>query len=119
VKHASEDPVDYGESPQVLIWLHRKADEACARKRQGRCARVSGYGGAKGTRGRARPRGGRVRRTHPPPFKSSHRIHIIRQVTSSIRVEIVLDDVRALALSLTKRLEEINNNASRDAMNGG
>jgi hypothetical protein len=40
------------------------------------------------------------------------------QVNSSIRVEIVLEDVRALALSLTKRLEEINHNASRDAMNG-
>jgi hypothetical protein len=118
VKHASEDPVGYGDTPQILIWLHRKADEACARQRQERCARVSGSRRTKGTRGRARPRGGRVRRMHSAPSTPSHCAHIICQVTSSIRVEIVLEDVRALAMSLTKRLEEINNNISRDAMNG-
>jgi hypothetical protein len=46
------------------------------------------------------------------------RIHPLPQVTSSIRVELVVEDVRALALSLSKHLEEMNLDISRAAMNG-
>jgi hypothetical protein len=45
------------------------------------------------------------------------RIHFIPQVTSSIRVELVVEDVRALALSLSKHLEEVKLDISRAAMN--
>jgi hypothetical protein len=45
------------------------------------------------------------------------RFHFIPQVTSSIRVELVVEDVRALALSLSKHLEEVKLDISRAAMN--
>jgi hypothetical protein len=44
--------------------------------------------------------------------------HMTCQVTFSIRAEIVLEDVRALALSMSKRIEETNYKTSRDATNG-
>jgi hypothetical protein len=55
--------------------------------------------------------------------------HEIHQVTSSIRVELVVDDVRALSVRLSKhieemkhemakRLKEIHDEVSRSAMNG-
>jgi hypothetical protein len=34
--------------------------------------------------------------------------HEVHQVTSSIRVELVVEDVRALSVRLTKRMEEMN-----------
>jgi hypothetical protein len=57
------------------------------------------------------------------------RAHEVHQVTSSIRVELVLEDVRALSVRLSKhieeinregekRLEEIQDEISRSAMNG-
>jgi hypothetical protein len=46
------------------------------------------------------------------------RIHPIPQVSSSIRVELVVEDVRALALSLSQYLEEMKLDISRATMNG-
>jgi hypothetical protein len=46
------------------------------------------------------------------------RVHPIAQVSSSIRVELVVEDVRALALSLSKHLEEMKLDISRAPMNG-
>jgi hypothetical protein len=46
------------------------------------------------------------------------RIHPVPQVTTSIRVELVVENVRALALSLSQHLEEIKCDISRAAMNG-
>jgi hypothetical protein len=46
------------------------------------------------------------------------RIHPVSQVTSSIRVELVVEDVRALALSLSKYLDEMKLDISGAAMNG-
>jgi hypothetical protein len=45
------------------------------------------------------------------------RIHLISQVTSSIRVELVVEDVRALVFSLSKHLEEVKLDISRATMN--
>jgi hypothetical protein len=55
--------------------------------------------------------------------------HEIHQVTSSIRVELVVKDVRALSVRLSKHIEEMNremakrleaihDEVSRSAMNG-
>jgi hypothetical protein len=57
------------------------------------------------------------------------RAHVTHQVISSIRVDLVLEDVRALSVRLSrhieemkhemaKRLEEIHDEVSRSAMNG-
>jgi hypothetical protein len=50
--------------------------------------------------------------------RATARIHPIPQVTSSVRVELVVEDVRALALSLSKHLEEMKLEISQAAMNG-
>jgi hypothetical protein len=46
------------------------------------------------------------------------RVHPVPQVTSSIRVELVVEDIRVLALSLSKHLEDMKLDISRAAMNG-
>jgi hypothetical protein len=50
--------------------------------------------------------------------RATARIYPVPQVTSSIRVELVVEDVRALALSLSKHLEEMKLDISRAATNG-
>jgi hypothetical protein len=44
--------------------------------------------------------------------------HIVHQITSSIRVELMVEDVRALSTRIMKRIEEMNHETSRAAMHG-
>jgi hypothetical protein len=50
--------------------------------------------------------------------RATARIHHIPQVTSSIRIELVVEDVRALALALSQHLEGMKLDISRATMNG-
>jgi hypothetical protein len=51
-----------------------------------------------------------VRTHHPGPSMRAHDSH---QVTSSVRVELVVEDVRALSVRLSKRLEELNHETAK------
>jgi hypothetical protein len=46
------------------------------------------------------------------------RAHSMCQVISSMSVELVVEDVRALCVLLSKRIEEMNRERSQTAMNG-
>jgi CO dehydrogenase nickel-insertion accessory protein CooC1 len=41
------------------------------------------------------------------------RAHCIRQLTSSMRVELVVEDVRLLSVRLSKRIEELNQETAK------
>jgi hypothetical protein len=130
-QHVEGDPVDDRCAPRRSDF-HKQApfcEEVHSHQGQGCCA---GYGGSRSgreARPAARPRDRGVRRAHLNIPGLDVRAYAIDQLTSSIRVELVMEDVRALSVRLSnrieelnletaKRIEEMNQEMLRTAMNG-
>jgi hypothetical protein len=107
----------------------RLCEEVHSHQGQSRCANLCRPGRNQETQRAARPGDRRIRRAFPNDLDPSNRAHCVDQVTSSIRVELVAEDVRALSMRLSKRTEEMNHEmatrlekiqdeVSRSAMNG-
>jgi hypothetical protein len=96
----------------------QRCEEACAIQGQSCPAHSRGSGSDQKARITARPRGGRIECAHPRIVKPTACAYPGDQVTSLVRMKLVVEDVRALTEFLMRRIGEMNHELSRASMNG-
>jgi hypothetical protein len=120
-KHPPGDQVDYRATSSLRCCPNWKAGfchEASSRQGQRCFTHVSGSGRNQEARGEARICNRGVWRAHPLISNPFVRVHSMCQVISSMSIELVVEDVRALCVLLSKHIEEMNRERSQTAMNG-